>query len=351
MARRRRCSGPCGALYAPERLAKVGGRDELCPDCLVLEANAIAPAELTVPERAPEPLPLRDEEERFAGLVEYEVEGWPLRKGRLSASALGTYLRCPEQFRRQYVKGERRPSGGTGLAGTGAHGAVEAALRLRQEHGVHATPAQIQDTFDAVFESAVTRAADREGIAWGKAEKRDLDFDSALALGRKAVLAYTESESYRALRPAALEHVFAYMVPGIPVPFCGLLDVLTESFAPVDLKFGANCQSRVMPDWRVQALVYGLAVRQSPEFHSISWAGKVQGPREAPGLRLHWDARQAIVAARMLRGVVSSILADAARLGPDEPWLGNVTHTWACTACEFRPDCAWWNVPDSELLL
>lgn len=365
MSRRKRCSGPCGELYPPERLARVGGREALCPDCLILAAVELAPAEITLDSsgfgpsseqpkaeaRAPEPLPLRDEEERFAGLISYDVEGWPLRKGRLSASALGCYLRCPEQFRREYVKGQKRPSGGTALAGTGAHGAVEAALRFRVSQGEDASPAQVSDTFDAVFEAAVLRARDREGIEWGKADKRELDFDSTLELGRKAVAAYATSPAFQHLEPVELEHVFALIVPGVPVPFCGLIDVLTSRGESVDLKFGANCQSRVMPDWRVQSLIYGLATRRSPAFHSISWAGKVQGPSEAPGLRLEWDARQSIVAARMARSVVSSILADAERLGPDEPWLGNVTHTWACGACSFRPECAWWNVPDSELLL
>lgn len=357
MSRRKRCSGPCGALYPPERLARVGGREALCPDCLLEAANELAPASTdpgrtsTDPDRAPEPLPLRDDEERFEGLIEYAVEGWPLRKGRLSASALGCYLRCPEQFRREYVLGQKRPSGGTGLAGTGAHGAVEAALRLKADHGVDATQAQIRDTFDAVFEAAVARAVSREGIEWGKAEKKPLDFDSTLRLGREAVLAYTESGAYQRLHPYALEQTFAFMVPGVPVPFCGLLDVIDDRGAPVDLKFGGKCLSIIDPGWRVQGLVYGLAQRVSPEFHSISWAGKVQSPVEAPGLRLQWNARQTIIAARMLRGVVAAILSDAARLGPDEPWLGNVTHTWACNACSFRRDCAWWNVPDSELLL
>lgn len=359
MSRRQRCTGTCGGLYPPGQLARVGGRSRLCPECLleeaeregVMPASALLEVAVEEPPRAPEPLPLRDEEERFEGLIQYAVEGWPLRKGRLSASALGTYLRCPEQFRREYVLGLKRPSGGTALAGTGAHGAVEAALRLKAQRGLTATPQQIADTFDAVFEAAVERAADREGIVWGKAQKRELDFDSARLLGRGAVTAYAESAAFQRLEPVELERTFAVLVPGVPVPFCGLTDVIDQRGDPIDLKFGDKCLSAIDPGWRVQALVYGFATRRPPAFHSISWAGKVQGPTEAPGLRLAWDARQSIIAARMMRGVVAAILADAARLGPDEPWLGNVTHTWACTACAFRNECAWWTVPDSELLL
>lgn len=353
--RRRRCSGPCGDLFPPERLAKVAGREELCPDCLLLEANAIAPTDpdrpTTDPDRKPEPLALRDDEERFEGMLEYDVSDWPLRRGRLSASALGTYLRCPEQFRREYVLGEKRPSNGSGLIGTGAHGAVEAVLRLLLEEEVRATPEQMADTFDAVFEAAVFKAESREGVEWGKAEKKPLDFKRAQRIGRATVTAYAESDAFASLRPAALEHVFAFTVPGVPVPLCGLIDVLTTRGEPVDLKFGDRCLSAIDPGWRVQSRIYGLATRAAPAFHSISWAGKVQGPAEAPALRQPWDARETIIAARYVRMVVDMILRDARELGPHEPWLGHVDHTWACNACAFRGDCAWWNVAPSELLL
>lgn len=358
MGRRRRCSS-CNALTEPARLAKVGGRRALCPDCLVAEADRLAPAELDLGNSdpkdsdsdsvAPEPLPLRDEEERFEGLMEYDVAGWPLRRGRLSASALATFWRCPEQFRRQYVLGEKRPSGGTGLAGTGAHGAIEAAHRFKSEHGLIATPKQIADTFDAVYEGAVARAADREGIAWGKADKVALDYDSARALGQAAVKGYAESPGFVNSRAVAVEHVFAFTIPGVAVPFCGLIDVVTEQ-GVIDLKFGAQTASVIKPDWRLQALVYGFAQRSSPEFHATSWAGKAQSPATHPGLRWPWDPIQTILAANQMRKTVEAILAYAERW-PDTEWPGNLSHQWACNLCEFRPDCAWWNVPDSELLL
>lgn len=350
MSRRRRCTGPCGDLFQPERLAKVGGRDELCPDCLLLEANAIAPVQDAEPVM-PEPLPLRDEDERFEGMLEYAVEGWPLKRGRLSASALGTYMRCPEQFRREKILGEKRPDNGTGLIGTGAHGAIEAALRLKLETGELASPKQIADTFDAVYEAAVFKAESRQGIAWGKAEKKDLDFDRGRRIGRDTVEAYAASDAFRHLEPVALEHVFAFTVPGVPVPFCGLIDVV-EPHATIDLKFGDQCVSAVRPEWRLAALIYGFATRTPPAFHSISWAGKVQGPREAAGLRVEWTPMQAVLAARLMRSVVWAILADAERLGRDQPWAGTgLGHTWACSSCAFKPDCAWWNVSDEELFL
>lgn len=364
---RKRCSG-CGELHAPERLQRVAGREALCPDCLVAEAEAIGAADgfladgdgegstiergianLDEPPTPPEPLPLKDEEERFRGMIERRVEGWPLRKGRLSASALGTFLRCPEQFRREYVLGERRPSGGTALAGTGAHGAVEAALALRIGTGLTATPKQIVDTFDAVFDSAVDRAVDREGIEWGRVDKLPLTEDLSRGLGRAAVAAYAE-HALPFVEPVEVERVFALDVPGVPVPFVGLIDVSTPR-SSIDLKFGAQSAKMIKSDWRVQALVYGLADRKPVEFHAASWAGKVNTPREERGLRFEWDARQVVIAARVLRSVVEAILLYAREWGPDEPWPGNITHTWACGVCAFRPECAWWTTTRGDTLL
>lgn len=361
MARRKRCTGPCGALYPAERLARVGGRDWLCPDCMLAEAAALSLPDVPPPGEtgeagtaleAPEPLPLRSDEERFDGLIERRVEGWPLLRGRLSASALSQFFRCPEQFRRSYVLGERRPSSGTGLAGTGAHGAVEAALRLKADRGLVATPKQIVDTYDAVFDAAVARAIDREGIAWGSMKegkvKVDLDADSARALGRGAVEAYA-AEVLPHVHAEQVELVFAFDSPGVAVPICGLIDIASDR-STIDLKFGGKTASVVDSGWRIQALVYGLARRLPVDFHATSWAGKAQTPRSHPRLRFDWDARQTVVAGRVLRSVVEAILLYAARWGRDAPWPGNLEHTWACNACEFRPECCWWTLTAADTL-
>lgn len=365
MGRRKRCSG-CEELTDPGELARVGGRDWLCPECLVKAALELAPPPLPEDEQerveaqygeampardAPEPLALPDEDARFDGLIEYEVEGWPLRKGRLSASALATYLRCAEQFRRQYVLGERRPSGGKAIAGTAAHATVEAAVAHHLAGRGRATLPQVIETYHATFDRAVAKESDGAGIEWGKSNKVELDEDSTRSLGHDAMTAYYGSPSYdRLLEAEALEHTFAILVPGVPVPICGLLDVLTPR-STVDLKFGDKCVSVIDPGWRIQSRVYGLASRRSSDFHSVSFAGKIADPSSAPGLRAPWDAVEAILAANTVRMVVAEILSAAERYGPDTPWPGNLTHTWACNACDFRPECAWWNVSTSDLLL
>lgn len=357
-ARRRRCSN-CNTLTDPAKLQRVGGRELLCPDCLLAEAERLAPAleldaggELVYEPaaEAPAPLPLREEDERFEGFEEAWPEGWPLRKGRLSASALAQFLQCPEAFRRSYVLGDPTPTQGKMLAGTGAHGAIEATLRQVIGGGGLASPAQILATYDAVFDQAFTQAANRGGVEWGKAEKRELDADSARAIGREAVEAYAREALPQLLGSGveAVEGTFSLWVPGCPVPIVGLIDV-AGTRSTVDLKFGDKSASSVQSYWRVQARCYGVARRLPVDFHTATWAGKVQTPTTHPGLRYQWSAAEAVITARMIASVADSILMHADRLGRDQPWPGAITHPF-CGSCDYRPDCSWWQLAASDLL-
>lgn len=355
--RRRRCTR-CNALSDPNSLQRVGMREEMCPGCLLEEAMAIAPPVevdadgviLEPADDAPEPLAMPTEEERFAGFAEADVEGWPLRKGRLSASALACYMTCPEQFRRKYVLGERTATLGKMLAGTAAHATVEATIRHALAGNGLATAPQLAATYDASFDQAVESAASRGGVEWGSAEKRPLDGDTARQIGRDAVQAYALEGLPMVLASGVVgvEETFALEVPLCPVPIVGLVDVAGVKHS-VDLKFGEKSASRVQPYWVVQARVYGLARRLPVDFHTATWAGKVQTEQTHPGLRFAWDAAQAVLAARMIADVCRSIL-DLERLrGRDSPWPGTLTSTF-CPSCDFRPDCAWWNLQPGDLL-
>lgn len=356
--RRRRCAG-CEALTDPGKLQRVGGRRELCPDCLITEAEALAPPPPTVDaagdlvfeaKSVPEPLPMPDEEERFEGFEEAWPEGWPLRKGRLSASALAMFLACPEQFRRRYVLGHYAPTQGKMLAGTGAHGAIEAAIQHLLDGGGLASPEQIAVTYDAAFDQAFTSAAERGGVEWGRAEKRELDADSARELGRDAVLAYAREALPDVIGAGVVEveQTFSLWVPGCPVPIVGLVDIAGER-ASTDLKFGEKSASSVQPYWRVQARCYGAARRLPVDFHTATWAGKVQTQTTHPGLRYQWNAAESILTSRMIAAVCASILMHADRFGLDEAWPGAITHPF-CGSCDFRPDCSWWHLAAGDLL-
>lgn len=354
--RRRKCTGPCGKLYPPAVLQRVAGRDYLCPDCLIEEAMRQAPpvlgedGELAPAADPPEPLAMPTEEERFAGLDEADVAGWPLRRGRLSASAIAKFLQCPEAFRRSYVLGDPTVTQGKMAAGTAAHGAIEAVIAHAIAKAELASPAQLEATYHASFDQAVAHARDRGGLEWGRAEKRDLDADAARAIGLNAAQAYAREALPQVLASGveAVEQTFVVAVPGCPVPVCGLIDVAGLRSSR-DLKFGEKSASSVQPYWRVQAQMYGLARRLPVDFHTATWAGKVQTETTHPGLRYPWSSVDVMLAAQSIATVSDAILMFAEGFGLDRPWPGAVTHPF-CSSCDYQRDCAWWHLDPSALL-
>lgn len=358
--RRRRCSGPCGGLFPPGAMGRVGGRDYMCQDCMILEAGVVPASELAVDAAGelvhaaatepPAPLAMPTEDERFEGLAEADVAGWPLRKGRLSASAIAKFLQCPEAFRRSYVLGDPTVSQGKMVAGTAAHATIEAAIAHAIRKAERATPEQLAVTYDASFDAAVANARDRGGLEWGRAEKRDLDSDSARAIGANAVAAYAREALPMVLASGVedVEYVFVVSVPGCPVPVCGLIDV-AGARSSTDMKFGEKSASAVQSYWRVQAQMYGLARRLPVDFHTATWAGKVQTQTTHPGLRYPWSASDVLLASQAIATVSDAILMFAEGFGLDRPWPGAVTHPF-CTSCDYQRDCAWWHLDPSALL-
>lgn len=357
--RRKRCTGPCGDLHPPAEMGRVGGRDYMCQDCMVLEAGVVPASELAIDhagelvfeaKESPEPLPMPTEDERFEGLAEADVAGWPLRKGRLSASAIAKFLQCPEAFRRSYVLGDPTVSQGKMVAGTAAHATVEAAIAHALAGGGTASAEQLATTYDASFDAAVANARDRGGLEWGSAEKRELDADSARAIGANAVAAYAREALPMVIASGVedVEHVFVVAVPGCPVPVCGLIDI-AGTRSSIDTKFGEKSASSVQSYWRVQAQMYGLARRLPVDFHTATWAGKVQTPGSHPGLRYPWSAADVLLASQAVATVSDAILMFAEGFGLDTPWPGAVTHPF-CSSCDYRRDCAWWHLAPGALL-
>lgn len=381
--RRRRCSS-CRILMDPGELQRVSGREALCGECLLVEAGKVAPLSAQAAEReaaerrvtpelaeqlesvgfeptpagelvrvklpapavqpaVPEPRVAGDsseeEEELYTRLPSVEVEGWPLRYGRLSASALACFARCPEQFRREYVHGERRPQSPAATVGSAIHRTLDVMWRYK-----------VREDEDLPFDLAlgvyvdvlrdISGVYEHKGILeWGPDGS-----DAWLLRGRKALDAYT-SQVAAGVHPVASEEVFVRQIAGVPVPFCGFLDVRTDR-AMVDTKFGAKKHRQITADWRIQALLYLQAFDLPMEYHSASYSGEVMTPATEPGLRLERTAQAFLAGAELVRRYTAAILAYAGTFGVHETWPGNITHTWACSSCSFRETtCAWWNAP------
>lgn len=390
-----RCAGECGNLYPRGEMVRIGA-EWYCPDDWAAKAKAEAPppedetaksARLAEARRragttgvpvasgsaapaaepvgieaagqdgSPDPpflaapsvtpsftLDLGDPEEVLAhrkDLPDEAVDDWPLRRGRLSASALGCFLLCPEQFRRRYVAGEYQPSGGNAAIGNAAHTALTAIMQARILGG-DLPRSQWQEWLDAKLDHDEER-----GVEWGESNKAHGRF-----IAGRIVDTYLEHVA-PSVRPVAVDEVFTTRVAGVPVPVVGFLDLRTERKL-VDWKFGAKVSNEISPEWRVQGLTYLLSGHRLPvAFESVGHPKKDETCSVSAGgdrMMLDYDAANTLIARTMIRSVVTSIRAYATAHGVDGPWTGNVTHTWACKACSFREEgCVWWPQAKSVL--
>lgn len=322
-------------------------------DLMVRSALAALPAPTADPSLPVPSLRSKDESiDRWRNVPEVHVTGWPLRRGRLTASALGTFARCPEQFRKSYVKGEAvYQDNGKSLAGTAMHAAVDVAMRFKMQHG---TDMPVTEAIDVVLDAFKQAEDDSRGIEWGGDPGTFKDW------AVRTTQAWVEQVSPM-MHPVATEQPFAVTVPGVPVPVVGAIDLVTDR-AMVDYKNG-KAQTKLAPDWRVQGLTYLRATDKDMHWHAVGWPLKdgtvnIHTPADVGGaLVLPNTAGNYKLAGDLIENYLQGILAYAERFGLDDPWPGNVTHTWACGSCDFGPvkgdnSCRWWqDRPDVEALL
>ncbi len=395
MPRRKRCDGPCGDLYERELLTRVGD-DWLCQDCQQAEAEMVAA------DRAADATEADDEPEEFSAvavladeppadvdaildglgntIAVYEppsgygwaegvtpiaqvgsgrrqlpsvnLPGWPLRHGRVSASALATFARCPEQFRMKYVLGYQEPQAAAPLTGSAVHGALEAVWTSKINGLIppngNAAEKGVTEAYYEKFESLTERAGGRGEVIWDEGGRgKPTDASGWRELGLTVAAEYNRV-IVPTVVPVATEEVLTIDVPGVPVPLVGYLDLVTET-ETIDIKVSGKAHTDVATDWRMQGYIYLLAGR-SMAWHSLKWpnaqgevAMSIGKPGEGPYLPLTADAL--LMAQNLVRRYVKAILAYSATFGRDEPWPGAVNHTWACNLCRFRTDgrCAWWS--------
>jgi hypothetical protein len=312
----------------------------------------------------------------------------PFYRGRVSASALGKFVRCPEQYRREYLRGEWGPTVGKMVVGNTIHRALEHYWRYEVFEGSPPTDGVADDMLDTAF----SEKAD-DDVEWG-------DMRRGEALDRSArVFANYRKRVARLVVPQLVEQWFELRVPGCPVDVVGKVDLvghvpacdspvhdllawvdeleaaaaagpegaidaardlpLRLMHAKLDVKSSfKGALKQVDPGWRIQGLVYLLVDALPMTWHTLSltWRGKegtpiirsCASPDVEDGLVLHRTADAFASANELVRQLVAAIELYYDTFGPDDPWpSGAVAHTWACGLCHLRDDpeapCVYWH--------
>lgn len=272
------------------------------------------------------------------GVADGPVMDWPDQLGdHLSATRLSMFQRCPEQYRRRYILGQKERPGAAMVWGSADHYAHEQNFTQKITSGEDISDADVQLAFAEGFDQAVERGGGEAEVEWG--------FDKPGALkdaGAKLVSVYHAQVSPR-IQPTAVEEKFSVALPGVPVPVIGYVDVKTAGEA-IERKTAKAKQPKPKPDWRIQGLLYQAVDGRPVDWH-VSVKTKlpaVYTPLEEVALKLPVNARTVDATKVLVRTISQAMLAYWRMYGPSEPWPGAITHPWACDFCGFRKDCAWW---------
>ena len=265
-----------------------------------------------------------------------ETGEWPAELGsHLSSTRISMFQRCPEQYRRRYILGEKERPGAALVWGGADHEAHEVNFRQKIGSGVDLPVADVEVAFAEAFDRRVDEMGD--DVQWGTEKPGELKDAGVLLVG-----AYHRQVS-PSVQPTAVEREFSLEIPGVPVPVIGRMDVET-ALPAIERKTARAAVRKVKPTWRIQGLLYQL-VEQRPVVWHVSVKTKtpaVYTPEEAPGLSLAVAESTMAATERLVATTAATMVAYWETFGPDRPWPGAITHDWACDFCGFRPSCPWW---------
>lgn len=176
----------------------------------------------------------------------------------VSPSAVGTYNKCGEQYRRRYVEGEKIPPGVTAHVGTGIHKGAEINHKHKIKEGKDQPVDVIQDAAVESYEKSL-----QNGIYLTPEEKTR----KAKILGEGKDMTSSLAGLYREslapqIHPVLVEKFIKIHVDELPVPILSRLDVATADHWVPDLKSAKKSWRQEQVDGSHQLAVYRKGYEQ-----------------------------------------------------------------------------------------
>lgn len=283
---------------------------------------------------------------------------WPERIKHLSATSIGMFRRCPEQFRHRYILGEKERPGEGLVIGSMFHEAVE--FNYAQKIESH-TDRPVAEVVEYLQDEAVPKVLEANGgaeeISWDAADAAK-GVEVARRDSERILVRYHEDVVPR-IQPVALEEELFIRDPSLIVPIIGYVDVragtevvldTTSIWQPdriIDTKTGKQSVSKLKPSWMLQATLYSAMTGLPVEYHSISRAAT---PKITTGLQSQdliftpsdVKTRNVISTAAQVAKMIAWMYST---YGPDETWptMGRFAD-WSmsfspCGNCGWRKVC------------
>jgi hypothetical protein len=283
---------------------------------------------------------------------------WPERMKHLSATSIGMFRRCPEQFRQRYILGRKERPGEGLVIGSAFHEGVEYNYAQKiTSHEDRPTSEVVQYLQDVGVPKVLEEQGGAEEIAWdGDDAVKGVDL---MRRDSERILIRYHEDVVPRLQPLSLEEELFIHDPDLPVPLIGYVDVRTGyemehdttsmwiADRIIDTKTGKQSVSKLKPSWMLQATLYSAMTNLPVEYHSIS---RAKVPKITTGLESAdmVFTPNPIKTANVIRSAVqiaNMIAWMYTTYGPDETWptMGRFAD-WSmsfspCTNCGYRKEC------------
>lgn len=180
----------------------------------------------------------------------------PPRKPHISHSQLSMFWRCPEQYRRRYMEGERFPPGIAMMTGSAVHKGIETNFGRKIETHEDLPAPEIIDSAVAAFQAATAGdyALTKEEINIGR------DQVLATAIDQTATLAGLHAEEQAPeYQPTEVEHTTRIVFPTAPVDLLATTDLRDDRHRITDFKTAKQSKSADEVHRSVQLTIYAAA--------------------------------------------------------------------------------------------
>jgi len=259
-----------------------------------------------------------------------------------SPSGLRLLRVCPRAWQQRYIKGRKERPGEALTLGKAWHSAQGFNdLQKITSHADLPVTEVVEYFHDAAWPEAVEKDGGESEIRWDK-KPEEVRHD-----GERITRAYLTSVSPR-VQPLAVEKKIEFLVPGIPIPFLGYIDVEEEANL-IDRKSGKQVQKKPDAHWRLQGVVYTAFLGKPTHFHSVSRAQtpSIATPLQSEQMVVSLEEAQRPLVERVFRDYAFQVQMYFDKYGPEDDWPVNGIFSDykggpACNFCGFRNDCPAW---------
>lgn len=246
----------------------------------------------------------------------------PFKLDHLSYSSVMAWHQCPRSWWLHYVRGYSTPPNGAYAFGTAMHRAIQNSL---VDGGISQKSA---DLFHKDLEVASLEAM------YPMPSK---EFADLTALGRALLLEPNVQLLLNSVRISSQEQVerrLEFMVPGVPIPIVGYIDLLDDFGYPYDIKTSkwdwdeGKADAEVQPDFYLTALDANNIPGHGGKFSHIIVIKNIHSPNAyfMDTVRTNWKEKTYDLVQSMWNGVMREDYLDP-------------SHRAACTGCKFDGLC------------